>query len=64
MKRHVQSQPDAGDPGAVGAPTDSGGAGDSPGLPGLSTWGAVYLLVFAVFVFVVVGLAVFTRVYA
>jgi hypothetical protein len=33
-------------------------------LPGFSSWRAVYLLVFVVFVLVVVGLTVFTSVYA
>lgn len=37
---------------------------DSPGVPGFRSWGRVYLLVFAAFVIVVIGLAILSRVYA
>lgn len=37
---------------------------ESPGVPGFRTWRGVYLFVFTVFVLVVVGLAIFSRVYA
>jgi hypothetical protein len=37
---------------------------DSPGVPGFRTWRGVYLFVFAVFVLIVIGLTVFTRVFA
>ena len=40
------------------------GDDESPGVPGFRTWRGVYLLVFAVFVLVVVALAIFSRVYA
>lgn len=37
---------------------------DSPGVPGFRTWRGVYLFVFAVFVLIVIGLTIFTRVFA
>jgi hypothetical protein len=37
---------------------------DSPGVPGFRTWRGVYLLVFAAFVLVVIGLAILSRVFA
>ena len=37
---------------------------DAPGVPGFRTWRGVYLFVFAVFVLIVIGLTVFTRIYA
>ncbi|MGH7945770.1 MAG: hypothetical protein ACREH8_21805 [Opitutaceae bacterium] len=37
---------------------------ESPGVSGFRTWRGVYLLVFAVFVLVVIGLAILSRVYA
>ena len=37
---------------------------EPPGVPGFSTWGGVYLFVFAVFAFVVIGLTILSRVYA
>ena len=37
---------------------------ESPGVPGFRTWRGVYLLVFAMFVLVVIGLAILSRVYA
>ena len=36
---------------------------ESPGVPGFDTWRGVYLLVFAVFVLVVIGLAIVAHVY-
>jgi hypothetical protein len=42
------------------APADD----DSPGLPGFRSWRAVYALVFVVFLLVVAGLTVFSRVYS
>ena len=54
----VQGQRD-GDEGTVaGAKAEPGD--ESPGLPGFRTWGAVYLVVFVIFVFVVMGLSIFT----
>lgn len=35
-----------------------------PGVPGFRTWRGVYLFTFAVFVLVIIGLTVFTRVFA
>jgi hypothetical protein len=35
-----------------------------PGVPGFRSWRGVYLFVFVVFVLVVIGLTVFTRVFA
>ena len=37
---------------------------EPPGVPGFRTWRSVYLLVFAVFVLVVIGLAILSRAYA
>jgi hypothetical protein len=37
---------------------------DAPGLPGFRRWSSVYLLVFVVFVFVVIGLTVFSSFFA
>jgi hypothetical protein len=37
---------------------------DAPGVPGFRTWRGVYLFVLGAFVFVVIALTVFTRVYA
>lgn len=37
---------------------------ESTGLPGFRRWSTVYLLVFVVFVLVVVGLTVFSSVFA
>lgn len=37
---------------------------DSPGVPGFRTWRGVYLFVFAVFVMIVIGLTIFTKVFA
>lgn len=37
---------------------------DSTGLPGFRRWSTVYLLVFVIFVLVVVGLTVFSGVFA
>ena len=37
---------------------------DSPGLPGFRTWRGVYLLVFACFILVVIGLTLFSRFFA
>jgi hypothetical protein len=37
---------------------------ESPGVPGFRTWRGIYLLVFAAFVLVVIGLAILARVYA
>jgi hypothetical protein len=37
---------------------------ESPGVPGFRTWRGVYVLVFGVFVLVVIGLAILSRVYA
>jgi hypothetical protein len=37
---------------------------ESPGVPGFRTWRGIYLLVFAAFVIVVIGLAILARVYA
>ena len=43
---------------------DSVGDDERPGVPGFRTWRGVYLFVFAIFVLVVVLLAIFSRVYA
>jgi hypothetical protein len=37
---------------------------ESPGVPGFRTWRGVYLFVFAFFVAAVIGLALFTRLFA
>ena len=37
---------------------------ESPGVPGFRSWRSVYVLVFAVFVLVVAGLTILSRVYA
>ena len=37
---------------------------ESPGVPGFHSWGRVYLLVFAAFILMVIGLAILSRVYA
>jgi hypothetical protein len=37
---------------------------ESPGIPGFKRWTSIYLLVFAVFVLLVIGLAILSRVYA
>lgn len=37
---------------------------ESPGVPGFKSWRGVYLLVFAAFVLVVIGLTILSRVYA
>jgi hypothetical protein len=37
---------------------------ESPGVPGFRNWRGIYLLVFAAFILVVIGLAIFARVYA
>ena len=37
---------------------------DAPGVPGFRTWRGVYLFVLATFVFIVLALTLFTRVYA
>jgi hypothetical protein len=37
---------------------------ESTGLPGFRRWSTVYLLVFVIFVFVVVGLTVFSSLFA
>jgi hypothetical protein len=37
---------------------------DSPGLPGFRTWRGVYAFVLAVFALVVIGLTVFSRIFA
>jgi hypothetical protein len=37
---------------------------DSPGVPGFRTWGSVYWFVLAVFIALVIGLAIFSRLYA
>jgi hypothetical protein len=36
---------------------------EPPGVPGFSTWGGVYLFVFAMFALVVIGLTILSRVY-
>ncbi len=72
MRPGTTSNPGAGDApvrhrGRPGAERDGGDAvGDdgAPRLPGLATWGGVYWFVFAVFVFVVAGLAAFTHLFA
>lgn len=38
-------------------------ADEPPGVPGFRTWRAVYVFVFATFVLLVVGLAIFSRIY-
>jgi len=43
---------------------DPSPADDAPGVPGLRTWREVYLFVFAFFVFCVLLLALFSRVFA
>ena len=49
----------------VGAPHLHGPLADeSPGVPGFRTWRGVYVFVFLMFVLMVIGLAVFSRVYA
>ena len=50
--------------GGTRPPTQAAVDDDSPGVPGLRSWRAVYALVLAVFVLVVIALAVFTRAYA
>ena len=45
-------------------PPDSVPDDKSPGVPGFRTWRGVYLFVFAVFVAVVVLLALFSRLFA
>lgn len=47
-------------PAPAAAPADD----DSPGLPGFRSWRGVYVLVFAVFLLVVAGLTVFSRIYS
>jgi hypothetical protein len=37
---------------------------ETPGVPGFRTWRGVYLFVFAIFVAVVVVLAIFSRLFA
>ena len=44
--------------------TTAGCVGESPGLPGLHTWRAVYLFVLAAFVLVVVLFALFSWYFA
>lgn len=54
-------------PGAAGGSRSPGEArvdDDAPGVPGLRSWRAVYVLVLAVFVGIVIALAVLTRAYA
>lgn len=55
--------------GKIGAAQPGPGSGappedESTGLPGFRRWSTVYLLVFVVFVLVVVGLTVFSSVFA
>ena len=45
-------------------PPEHPSSDESPGVPGFRTWRGVYLFVFAVFVLVVVLLAVFSRYFA
>jgi hypothetical protein len=45
-------------------PSDRPTTDESPGVPGFRTWREVYIFVFAVFVVVVLLLAVFSRVFA
>lgn len=45
-------------------PTPAPADDDSPGLPGFRSWRGVYVLVFAVFLLVVAGLTVFSRIYS
>lgn len=46
------------------APEKNPAPDDSPGLPGFRTWRGVYLFVLVVFAAVVIGLTVFSRVFA
>jgi hypothetical protein len=46
------------------APPDSQHDDESPGVPGFRHWRGIYVFVFAVFVVVVVLLAVFSRYFA
>lgn len=64
MTKRPQSSGRAGCEPESRASAESGPDDELPGLPGFSSWGAVYLLVFVVFVLVVVGLAVFASLYA
>jgi hypothetical protein len=52
--------------GGTRAPEEGRPADDdeNPGLPGFRRWREVYVMVFAVFVLVVIALAIFSRVYA
>ena len=45
-------------------PPDQRSDAEPPGLPGFHTWCGVYLFVFGCFVFVVVLLAVFARIFS
>ncbi len=56
----TRADPMAPAPAKTPAPADD----DSPGLPGFRSWRAVYALVFVVFLLVVAGLTVFSRVYS
>ena len=48
-----------------GAPTPARPTGDEPpGVPGFRTWRGVYGFVLAVFLLIVIALAIFSRVYA
>jgi hypothetical protein len=46
------------------SPPDSSDNDESPGVPGFRTWRGVYLFVFVFFVFSVVLLALFSRLFA
>jgi hypothetical protein len=46
------------------APPDPHHSDESPSVPGFRAWRGVYLFVFAVFVLVVVALALFSRYFA
>jgi hypothetical protein len=55
---------DKANPGSLPPPVPPEPADEAPGVPGLHSWPAVYWFAFAVFVAVVVALAIFSRVYA
>lgn len=55
----MSRRPDSSPPSPAESPGD-----EKPGVPGFRTWRGVYWFVFAVFVVVVVALAIFTRVYS
>ena len=49
---------------SLSAPPDPAPDDESPGVPGFRTWRGVYFFVFLWFAFVVVLLAIFSRVFA